>query len=167
MNIIEQVRLNKSLVFLSIASTLILGVSFSLSFAGHTPCWLCKVERIPYLLILLFSLIGIFSLHKTLTLKLILITLIASLFLASYHSALQLGYIKDRCTGIEPKNMAEFEDILFNQKGCKSNFKIAGLPLPYWNFLVSFTLLVVTSIACYSRKNRNSYIYNDCFDNGG
>ncbi len=120
---------------------------------GHQPCNLCVLERIPYLLAIILTLLN----HKFNHLeKYFLILLIAVFFIATilslYHLGIEQGFIQESmvCDLKSGSNLLSKEDILkqLQEKSvsCKDvTFKIFGLSLTTYNILISLLITIYTA----------------------
>lgn len=110
------------------------------------PCRLCNLQRPPYILILSFSIIGLTSSFRKLTLKIIQLFFVGSLILASYHFAIQTGLISDTCA--VPQNIHSldaFKQILEkNSKPCSAiSWSFFGIPISAYNVGVSLFFSII------------------------
>ncbi|MFK8040219.1 MAG: disulfide bond formation protein B [Rickettsiaceae bacterium] len=128
------------------------------------PCTLCVYQRIPYIIILILSIIGLmFSTKRYCILILILIMLASSVLVAGYHSAIENHWIEatERCqsnfqqfsnTKSLAKNLANFHQQ--NIVDCsKPALVILWLSMTEWNFIMNLTVLVFVLIILLSRKH--------------
>ncbi len=132
------------------ASLMILAFSlFQEFFNDVKPCFLCKVQRGPYFAILLISLFGLTGkVRNSVVTNAISACLIVGCLLASYHLLIQLGLFTDFCAlPSKIHSLDEFEKLLASSASSKSCAKISwaflGLPLSFYNILISGTLLIM------------------------
>ena len=83
-------------IFIFIFSLLsLLVVLYIEFFLGYQPCKLCIYQRIPYLIAIFFTFLGI-SYYKNLTwLYLLLIIFISSFLLSGYHFGIEQGIFEE------------------------------------------------------------------------
>ena len=146
------------IIFLSIM-TLVVAVYIEY-ILGIKPCKLCYYQRIPFILALILSCIGLKFLNQKIILKIILLIFLSSTFLAFYHFGIENGFIPDLsiCEGkkeilIDTKSIIKsFEDKI---PSCKDvDFRLFGLSLANYNLIISFLLSIVTIILIKYEKNR-------------
>ena len=129
-------------------------------FLGYQPCKLCIYQRIPYLIAIFFTFLGI-SYYKNLTwLYLLLIIFISSFFLSGYHFGIEQGIFKEfsGCAGnsMEITNKDELLKSLNSElKSCKDvDFTFFGLSLAAINFLLSFLICILILKVLKNEKNK-------------
>tara|TARA_B110001452_G_C15036951_1_gene362208 strand:+ start:104 stop:586 length:483 start_codon:yes stop_codon:yes gene_type:complete len=117
---------------------------------GHQPCNLCLIERIPYMIAIMFILL-LFFLKKYE--KFFLISLSLTFFLATlisfYHFGIEQGFFEESlvCDLKSGQKTLTTEELLkeLNKKtiSCKDvSFKILGFSLVTFNTIISFILSV-------------------------
>jgi disulfide bond formation protein DsbB len=126
---------------------------------------------LPFFIILFLSAIGVVFNFKKLINKLffyvIILSLIANIFIAFYHSGVEKKIFKE-FSGCNVKtnsvmvNIAQLREILQDSKIAKCDdpqLFIFGLTMAQWNFIYCLFLLIIV-IYCYFRliiKNNNNF----------
>ena len=125
---------------------------------GHQPCYLCILERIPYLLAILLILLNFKFNHleKYFLISLAIVFFIATI-LSLYHFSIEQGFIQESmvCDLKSGSNLLSKEDILkqLQEKSvsCKDvTFKILGLSLTTYNILISLIITIYTAKIYFS-----------------
>ena len=119
---------------------------------GHQPCNLCILERIPYLLAIIIILLNFkFSHYEKFFIFLLSIIFLAGAIISLYHLGIEQGFIKESlvCDLKSGSNLLSKEEILkqLQEKNvsCKDvTFKIFGLSLTSYNFLISLLITIST-----------------------
>lgn len=145
--------LNRLFALTAIYSITALTLSFFAEYAWKIePCYLCKLQRIPYLAILPISFFGLFFTFKTASRNLIISFFFISLALSGFHLMIQTGIVKDTCAVPQLNSMIDFEKLVFNtpKKSCAEiSFRLFGLPVSLYN-LTSALLFI---FAYFKSKN--------------
>jgi disulfide bond formation protein DsbB len=140
-------------VFFSCSVLILLSAYFIEYVLGYEACNLCLVGRIPYFLVIIFSLIFFFF-NKTKKIILILIftSFVSSVLISFYHFGIEQGFFDEslvcQIKWLGQKTSAaellqELENI--KSKSCKTiNFKIFGLSLATINLFISLLLSIIT-----------------------
>ena len=136
--------------FISLLSIIIaLYIEF---FLGYEPCKLCIYQRVPYLIAIIFTFLGI-SYFKN-------IIWFSSLIISGYHVGIEKEIFKEfsGCTS-DSINITDKNELLklLNSKvnSCKNvDFKFFGLPLATINFLLSFVIFSLIFKVIKNEKNR-------------
>ena len=129
-------------------------------YLGYSPCKLCIYQRIPYLIAIFVTLLGINYYKNLIWLYFLLITFFLSFLLSGYHFGIEQEIFKEfsGCTGnsinIIDKN--ELLKLLNSEVNtCKNvDFKIFGLSLATLNFLLSFIIFVLILKVIKNEKNK-------------
>ena len=119
---------------------------------GHQPCNLCILERIPYLLAIIIILLNFkFSHYEKFFILLLSIIFLAGAIISLYHLGIEQGFIQESlvCDLKSGSNLLSKEEILkqLQEKNvsCKDvTFKIFGLSLTSYNFLISLLITIST-----------------------
>ena len=119
---------------------------------GHQPCNLCILERIPYLLAIIIILLNFkFSHYEKFFIFLLSIIFLAGAIISLYHLGIEQGFIQESlvCDLKSGSNLLSKEEILkqLQEKNvsCKDvTFKIFGLSLTSYNFLISLLITIST-----------------------
>ena len=120
---------------------------------GHQPCNLCILERIPYLLAIIFIILNYkFNHLEKYFLILIAIVFLIATILSLYHLGIEQGFIQESmvCDLKSGSNLLSKDDILkqLQEKNvsCKDvTFKIFGLSLTTYNILISLLITIYTA----------------------
>ena len=150
-------------VFFSISVLVLLSAYFIEYVLGYEACNLCLIGRIPYFLVITFSLIFFFFKKiKKIVLILIFISFVSSVLTSFYHLGIEQGFFNEslvcQITGLKQDISAS--DLLhklenYKSKSCKNvNFKIFGLSLATINLFIFFALSIMTfkSILKYEKN---------------
>ena len=129
-------------------------------FLGYPPCKLCIYQRIPYLIAIFITFLGISYSKNLFWLYTLLLVFFSSFLLSGYHFGIEQEVFKEfsGCTGnsldIIDKN--ELLKILNSEtNSCKNvDFKIFGLSLATINFLLSFIIFILILKVIKNEKNR-------------
>jgi disulfide bond formation protein DsbB len=129
---------------------------------GHEPCNLCILERIPYLLAIIVILLNFkFSHYEKFFILLLSIIFLAGAIISLYHLGIEQGFIKESlvCDLKSGSNLLSKEEILkqLQEKNvsCKDvTFKIFGLSLTSYNFLISL-LITISAGKIYFNYEKN------------
>ena len=140
-------------VFFSFSILVLLSAYFIEYVLGYEACNLCLIGRIPYFLIITFSLIFFFFKKiKKIILMLIFISFIFSFLISFYHFGIEQGFFDESlvCQIKEVKRDISASELLQKlennkSKSCKNvNFKIFGLSLATINLVISLVLSIIT-----------------------
>ena len=157
-NIFEIKRFYIIIFTISLLSLLIaLYIEF---FLGYPPCKLCIYQRIPYLIAIFITFLGISYSKNLFWLYALLLVFFSSFLLSGYHFGIEQEVFKEfsGCTGnsldIIDKN--ELLKILNSEvNNCKNvDFKIFGLSLATINFLLSFIIFILILKVIKNEKNK-------------
>ena len=142
-NITYNVLANRIFLIALIVSILAIIISFGVDFSGISSCNLCKVQRIPYFVIIFFSLFGIFFNSKTICMFFLVAMSALSITISSYHIGIQQGLFIDPCVIDHPENVDALKKMLFETSvPCsKVTWSIAGIPMSVCNLAVSLIFL--------------------------
>ena len=138
------------ILFISIAA---LGCAYFIEYIlSYKPCNLCLIERLPYFLVIIIILLGLF-LNRFEKFILIFLSLIfvSATILSIYHVGIEQGFIKESlvCFSNEEIDNLNKEDLIKElQKeviSCKDvQFTFFGLSLATINAIISLLLSVIT-----------------------
>ena len=129
---------------------------------GHQPCNLCILERIPYLLAIIIILLNFkFSHYEKFFILLLSIIFLAGTIISLYHLGIEQGFVQESlvCDLKSGSNLLSKEEILkqLQEKNvsCKDvTFKIFGLSLTNYNFLISL-LITISAGKVYFNYEKN------------
>ena len=157
-NIFEIKRFYIIIFTISLLSLLIaLYIEF---FLGYPPCKLCIYQRIPYLIAIFITFLGISYSKNLFWLYALLLVFFSSFLLSGYHFGIEQEVFKEfsGCTGnsldIIDKN--ELLKILNSEvNSCKNvDFKIFGLSLATINFLLSLIIFIIILLVIKNEKSK-------------
>ena len=161
MKFIKNLSTKKIFLYLLIYSILSLSFVLFLEYVlNYKPCQLCLYQRIPYLLILIFSFIGFFFPKNVYWLYTIMIFFISSTIISGYHSGIEFGLLNESssCASNLIENLDKtklLESLNNSMPNCKDiEFKLFGLSLATINFLISFALSFSIYFKINYEKNR-------------
>ena len=129
-------------------------------FLNYIPCKLCIYQRIPYLIAIFLSFLGISYSKNLIWLYGLLLTFFSSFLLSGYHFGIEKEIFKEfsGCTG-NSLNIIDKNELLklLNSEvnSCKNvDFRIFGLSLATINFLLSFVIFILTIKVIKNEKNK-------------
>lgn len=128
---------------------LVSGCAAALSFLaefgfGMTPCSLCLVQRGLHLALFVFSALFLVTRKRFFPLF-CLILLAGSVFVALYHTLLQLGILQDRCqTAVRVTDLASYKEALSASIPCKESWKLGSIPVSALNAILAGGMLILT-----------------------
>ena len=109
------------------------------------PCILCKMQRIPFALMIANALLGLIGSHKEGFFKVIAGVLGVGVLLGTVHFLMQMGMVPDFCTSQRGFNSPEeFLNVLQASKCSKINWSILGIPVSLLNAMLHGSLLGVS-----------------------
>ncbi|MDA9860737.1 disulfide bond formation protein B [Candidatus Pelagibacter sp.] len=119
---------------------------------GHQPCNLCLIERIPYVVSIVITLLFIFiKKFERFFLLILSITFIIASIISFYHFGIEQGFIKESLVcDLDSNNTDLTKEALLNQLkevtvSCKdATFKILGLSLATINIFTSLIIATIT-----------------------
>ncbi|MFV9875319.1 MAG: disulfide bond formation protein B [Rickettsiales endosymbiont of Dermacentor nuttalli] len=155
-SIINILNYRNILVFIFIASTVATLTALIAEYIfGLRPCILCIYERIPYILTIIFSILGItiLKLRKPM-LILCLLTFICSTALSLYHAGVEYQIFEgtSSCNSSSSNKTITLEElrtqILDNSRpSCSEvSFRFMGVSITGWNAILSLTLSYLSYI---------------------
>tara|TARA_B100002052_G_C15599894_1_gene470471 strand:+ start:99 stop:578 length:480 start_codon:yes stop_codon:yes gene_type:complete len=129
-------------------------------FLGFKPCKLCIYQRIPYLIAIFLTFLGISYSKNFVWLYALLLIFFSSFLLSGYHLGIEQEIFEEYtgCTGnsldIIDKN--ELLKLLNSQlNSCKNvDFRIFGLSLAAINFLLSSVILILILKVIKNEKSK-------------
>ncbi len=157
-NIFEIKRFYIIIFTISLLSLLIaLYIEF---FLGYPPCKLCIYQRIPYLIAIFITFLGISYSKNLFWLYALLLVFFSSFLLSGYHFGIEQEVFKEfsGCTGnsLDIIDKSELLKILNSEvNSCKNvDFQIFGLSLATINFLLSFIIFILIVKVIKNENNR-------------
>ena len=160
----------RSVIYLKIiflfSFTALIGAYFIEYVLGHQPCNLCLIERIPYgISIILTLVILILKKNEKFFIVLLLLTFVFSFTISLYHLGIEHGIFKEStvCAAKDFSEKITKEDLL-NQLSkiiisCKDvTFRIFGLSLTTFNITISLflSILLINMFRNYDKFKKKS-----------
>ena len=106
------------------------------------PCTLCKMQRIPFALMIANALLGLIGPYKEGFFKVIVGVLGLGVLLGGVHFLMQAGMVPDFCSSQRGFNSPEeFLNTLQSPKCSKINWSILGIPVSLLNAMVHGSIL--------------------------
>ena len=140
-------------VFFSVSILVLFSAFFIEYVLGYEACNLCLIGRIPYFLIIAFSLFFfLFKKFKKIILVLIFICFMSSVLISSYHFGVEQGFFDESLVcqinafALDASTSDLLQQLENNKsKSCKIvELKIFGLSLATINLFISFALSIIT-----------------------
>ena len=159
MNNIFEIKKFYTIIFIISLLSLLIALYIEF-FLGYRPCKLCIYQRIPYLIAIFLTFIGISYSKNFIWLYALLLIFFSSFLLSGYHLGIEQEIFEEfsGCTGnsldIIDKN--ELLKMLNSQlNSCKNvDFRIFGLSLAAINFLLSSLILILILKVIKNEKNK-------------
>ena len=129
-------------------------------YLGYEPCKLCIYQRIPYLIAIFITFLGISYSKNLIWLYTLLLVFLSSFLLSGYHFGIEKEIFKEfsGCTGnsVDIIDKNELLKLLNSEvKSCKNvDFTIFGLSLASINLLLSFAIFILTLKVLKNEKNK-------------
>ena len=155
------IEIKKFYIIIFIVSLLSLVVALYIEFfLGYLPCKLCIYQRVPYLVAIFVTFLGINYSKNLFWLYTLLAVFLLSIILSGYHFGIEQEIFKEfsGCTNnslnITDKNqLLEFLNSEVNS--CKNvDFKIFGLSLASINLLLSLLIFILILFIIRNEKNK-------------
>ena len=158
MNNIFEVKKFYTIIFIISLLSLLIALYIEF-FLGYKPCKLCIYQRIPYLVAIFLTFLGISYSKNLIWLYALLLIFFSSFLLSGYHLGIEQEIFKEfsGCTG-NSLNITDKDELLklLNSElnSCKNvDFRIFGLSLATINFLLSFVIFILTIKVIRNEKN--------------
>ena len=159
MNNIFEVKKFYTIIFIISLLSLLIALYIEF-FLGYKPCKLCIYQRIPYLVAIFLTFLGISYSKNLIWLYALLLIFFSSFLLSGYHLGIEQEIFKEfsGCTG-NSLNITDKDELLklLNSEvnNCKNvDFRIFGLSLATINFLLSFVIFILTIKVIKNEKNK-------------
>ena len=159
MNNIFEVKKFYTIIFIISLLSLLIALYIEF-FLGYKPCKLCIYQRIPYLVAIFLTFLGISYSKNLIWLYALLLIFFSSFLLSGYHLGIEQEIFKEfsGCTG-NSLNITDKDELLklLNSEvnSCKNvDFRIFGLSLATINFLLSFVIFILTIKVIKNEKNK-------------
>ena len=154
-------EIKKFYIIIFVFSLLSLLIALYIEFyLGYSPCKLCIYQRIPYLIAIFITFLGISYYKNLIWLYLLLITFFLSFLLSGYHFGIEQEIFREfsgcKSNSIDIIDKNELLKILNSEVNtCKNvDFQIFGLSLATINFLLSFIIFILILKVIKNEKNR-------------
>ena len=155
---------HKLAIFLVMLSVITLGTTYYIEhILMYKPCNLCLIERIPYWVTLILSLI-ILTLKKfqRILISFILVSFVLGVIVSFYHVGIEQGFFDESlvCLFNTNENLMNTEDLLAslqnNSVSCKNvDFRIFTFSLATINLFISLGVsVIITKILFNYEKNK-------------
>jgi len=159
MNKIFEIKKFYTIVFIISLLSLLIALYIEF-FLGYQPCKLCIYQRIPYLIAIFITFMGISYSKNSFWLYVLLITFFSSFLLSGYHFGIEQEIFEEfsGCTG-NSTNIIDKNELLklLNSEvnSCKNvNFKIFGFSLAAINLLLSLVIFILILKVIKNEKNK-------------
>tara|TARA_B100001741_G_scaffold33494_1_gene23968 strand:- start:130 stop:609 length:480 start_codon:yes stop_codon:yes gene_type:complete len=159
MNNIFEIKKFYTIIFIISLLSLLIALYIEF-FLGYRPCKLCIYQRIPYLVSIFLTFLGISYSKNLFWLYALLLVFFSSFILSGYHVGIEQEVFKEfsGCTG-NSLNITDKNELLklLNSEvnSCKNvDFQILGLSLATINFLLSFVIFILIIKVIKNEKNR-------------
>ena len=155
------IEIKKFYIIIFIVSLLSLVVALYIEFfLGYLPCKLCIYQRVPYLVAIFVTFLGISYSKNLFWLYTLLVVFLSSIILSGYHFGIEQEIFKEfsGCTNnslniIDKNQLLEFLNSEVNS--CKNvDFKIFGLSLASINLLLSLLIFILILFIIRNEKNK-------------
>ena len=154
-------EIKKFYLIIFIISFLSLLIALYIEFAlGYKPCKLCIYQRIPYLIAIFITFLGISYYKNLIWIYVLLLIFFLSTLLSGYHFGIEQEIFREfsGCTG-NSLNIIDKNELLklLNSEvnSCKNvDFKILGLSLASINLLLSFSIFILIIKVIKNEKNK-------------
>ena len=159
MNKILEIKKFYSIIFIISLFSLLIALYIEF-YLGYEPCKLCIYQRIPYLIAIFITFLGISYSKNLIWLYTLLIVFLSSFLLSGYHFGIEQEIFKEfsGCTGnsVDIIDKNELLKLLNSEvKSCKNvDFTIFGLSLASINLLLSFAIFILTLKVLKNEKNK-------------
>ena len=154
-------EIKKFYIIIFVFSLLLMLIALYIEFyLGYSPCKLCIYQRIPYLIAIFITFLGISYYKNLIWLYLLLITFFLSFLLSGYHFGIEQEIFREfsgcKSNSIDIIDKNELLKILNSEVNtCKNvDFQIFGLSLATINFLLSFIIFILILKVIKNEKNR-------------
>ena len=159
MNNIFEIKKFYTIIFIISLLSLIIALYIEF-FLGYSPCKLCVYQRIPYLIAIFLTFLGINYSKNLIWLYALLLVFFSSFMLSGYHFGIEQEIFEEfsGCTGsslnVTDKN--ELLKLLSSEvNSCKNvDFRILGLSLATINFLLSVLIFILILKVINNEKNK-------------
>ena len=159
MNNIFEIKKFYTIVFIISLLSLLIALYIEF-FLGYKPCKLCIYQRIPYLISIFITFLGLNYSKNLFWLYFLLLTFFSSVLVSGYHFGIEQEIFNEfsGCVG-NSLNIIDKNELLklLNSEvnSCKNvDFRIFGLSLATINFLLSFIIFILILKVIKNEKNK-------------
>ena len=159
MNKIFEIKNFYTIIFIISLLSLLIALYIEF-FLDYKPCKLCIYQRIPYLIAIFITFLGISYSKNLIWLYALLLIFFSSFILSGYHVGIEQEIFEEfsGCTG-SSLNITDKNELLklLNSEvnSCKNvDFKILGLSLATINFLLSLVIFILILKVIKNEKNK-------------
>ena len=159
MNKIFEIKKFYTIIFIISLLSLLIALYIEF-FLGYQSCKLCIYQRIPYIIAIFITFLGISYSKNLIWLYFLLIIFFSSFLLAGYHFGIEQEIFREfsGCTG-NSLNITDKNELLkllnLEVNSCKNvDFTIFGLSLATINVLLSFVIFILILKVIKNEKNR-------------
>lgn len=145
-----------------VLSLSVLLVSFLFEWlSGVRPCFICQLQRLPYVAAIVGSVYGLIFRQSTFATSWLLLASLTSILLSGYHLLIQYGFLAEPCHVPNVVTIDDFNAILSNTTACsQKSWMFLGVPISAYNFLLSASgLTFLVKILLLSSAKRSDAIF--------
>jgi disulfide bond formation protein DsbB len=138
-------QINLPLIVTWLYSLIALSCSFYQQYIAQIdPCYLCKLQRLPFFAIFLITPIGFIANFNQIACRFLQLFFLISLCLALYHLLIQFGLVNEQCIMNQTINNREDFLLLLTKPSISCSeikWKIFGMPITAYNLIFSLFFL--------------------------
>ena len=159
MNNIFEIKKFYTIIFIISLLSLLIAIYIEF-FLGYSPCKLCIYQRIPYLIAIFLTFLGINYSKNLVWLYALLLIFFFSVILSGYHFGIEQEIFKEFSgCAVNSMNIIDKNELLKSlnteSNSCKNvDFRILGLSLATINFLLSFIIFILILKVFKNEKNK-------------
>ena len=159
MNNIFEIKKFYTIIFIISLLSLLIAIYIEF-FLGYSPCKLCIYQRIPYLIAIFLTFLGINYSKNLVWLYALLLIFFFSVILSGYHFGIEQEIFKEFSgCAVNSMNIIDKNELLKSlnteSNSCKNvDFRIFGLSLATINFLLSFVIFILILKVIKNEKNK-------------
>ena len=128
-----RVRLNRLFVMVIIGAMSVLAISYGAELKGIKPCTLCKLQRIPYVLLAVNGFLGLMMPIKRGLFRVLQVCMVGGIVLGGIHLGVMMGIVKLPCVREKISSTEEFRENLERNSSCGEVWKVLRIPGALWN----------------------------------
>ena len=159
MNNIFEIKKFYTIIFIISLLSLLIALYIEF-FLGYSPCKLCIYQRIPYLIAIFLTFLGISYSKNLVWLYALLLIFFFGVILSGYHFGIEQEIFKEFSgCAVNSMNIIDKNELLKSlnteSNSCKNvDFRILGLSLATINFLLSFIIFILILKVIRNEKNK-------------